>query len=186
MRGLVSAFTQKLRHRGGDKHITSSGDVSHPMMYGTIASEANTLFERAKKITSKHPILNFMFVGGIGFIVNISIYYPLSLVFENEVTILGQHFYLPPFIISSFIAILCNYEMNKRWTFKRQKTNSYSRGRYMLMALVTLVLDVIMLWLLVDYGHLFPTLGAVIALNAAFLLRYAIARVWVWKKEVAA
>lgn len=156
------------------------------MMYGTIASEANTLFERAKKITSKHPILNFMFVGGIGFIVNISIYYPLSLVFENEVTILGQHFYLPPFIISSFIAILCNYEMNKRWTFKRQKTNSYSRGRYMLMALVTLVLDVIMLWLLVDYGHLFPTLGAVIALNAAFLLRYAIARVWVWKKEVAA
>ena len=68
--------------------------------------------------SQKYQILNFMIVGGIGYAINMLTYWPLTLAFKNEVNFLGQHFYLPPFVISSLLAITSNYILNKVWTFK--------------------------------------------------------------------
>ena len=143
-------------------------------------------FQSVKKIVQyyleKYQILNFMIVGGIGYVVNLLIYWPLTMVFKNEVTFLGQQFYLPPFVISSLIAILCNYTLNKIWTFKGWTEQKMGSMRYLLMALATLVLDMFFLFLLVQYAHLHPVPAAAVAILIVFIVRYTIARTWVWKK----
>src|SRR5208283_2283363 len=85
------------------------------------AEKAFNLMLTIKSLLKKYQVLNFMLVGGIGYIINMGLYYPLTILFRSETTILGQHFYLPPFFISSFVAISCNYAMNKRWNVNRQR-----------------------------------------------------------------
>jgi putative flippase GtrA len=135
-----------------------------------------------QEIFHKYQILNFMFVGGIGYAVNMATYYPLTIVFKNEVNFLGQQFYLPPFVISSLIAILCNYELNRIWTFKGWSENSFGGARYFTMALATLFIDMAFLYLLVQYGKLHPLPAAALAILIVFIIRYTIARKWVWSK----
>ncbi len=127
-------------------------------------------------------ILNFMFVGGIGFVVNMALYYPLTLVFKSEVTFLGQHFYLPPFVFSSFVAIVCNYHLNKIWTFGDRKPKSMGFLRYLGMASTTLLLDMLFLFLLVDYGGLTPVLAAALAIAMVFIIRFVLADKFIWAK----
>lgn len=124
-----------------------------------------------------------MLVGGIGFVVNMATYYPLTLLFKAKTTtFLGQQFYLPPFVISSFIAILCNYTLNKIWTFRDQDAKSLSFLRYLSMASITLIFDMLLLFLWVTYANVSPTLGAALAIMIVFVVRYAIARRYIWGK----
>jgi putative flippase GtrA len=138
--------------------------------------------EWALNLLHKYQILNFMLVGGIGYVVNMLTYWPLTLVFENQVTFLGQQFYLPPFVISSLIAIFCNYELNRLWTFKGWQERSLGGARYLIMALGTLLIDMGFLFLLVQYGGLPPIPAAAIAILIVFVIRFLIARNWVWAK----
>ncbi len=128
----------------------------------------------------KYRVFSFTLVGGIGFIINMGLYYPLTLIFQSEVTFLDQHFYLPPFAISSAVAIMSNYHFNKVWTFGDRKAKSLSSMRYFGMAGITLLLDMFVLFLMVDYGHLHPMLAAMVAIIFVFFLRYVIADKWIW------
>lgn len=130
----------------------------------------------------KFQVLNFMVVGGIGYAVNMLTYWPLTLVFKSKVTFLGQSFYLPPFVISSLIAIFCNYELNKIWTFKGWKEQSFGGLRYLSMALVTLLFDMVMLYALVEFLNISPVPAAALAILIVFIVRFIIAKKWVWKK----
>src|SRR5574343_511280 len=96
-----------------------------------------------KRLLAKYRILNFMVVGGIGYIINVSLYYPLMLVFKSEVVFLDTHFYLPPFLISTFIAATSNYYLNKKWTFGGIERYKQSYIRYMLAMGVTVFFDII-------------------------------------------
>jgi dolichol-phosphate mannosyltransferase len=130
-----------------------------------------------------YRILNFMLVGGLGYIINMGIYYPLTLVFKNEVSFLGQHFYLPPFVISSLVAISCNYYLNKVWTFRGRQARILSFFRYLGMAVTTLLFDMLVLFALVDYGGIKPIPAAAIAILVGFAIRYLIANKWIWGKR---
>jgi putative flippase GtrA len=154
----------------------STGGLSQRLSWRFILLNAQNLFHRFQ-------ILNFMVVGGIGYAVNMLTYWPLTLVFKNEVSFLGQHFYLPPFAISSLIAIACNYELNKRWTFRGWSENRLGSARYLTMALATLVIDMAFLYLLVQYLKLPPVPAAALAILIVFIIRYTIARKWVWSNK---
>jgi putative flippase GtrA len=165
------------------------GLLAVPMLIGEVT---NNLYEKSSRINvkslilaifNKYRILNFMVVGGIGYAVNMGLYYPLTLVFKNEVTFLGQHFYLPPFVISSLVAIVCNYYMNKIWTFADRIAKSMSLLRYLSMAIATLFLDMLVLFALVEYGKLAPILGAALAILIVFIVRYIIASNWIWHRK---
>ena len=133
---------------------------------------------------SKFQILNFMIVGGIGYIINMGAYWLLlKFLKTTETTFLGQHFYLPPFVISTLLAIISNYELNKYWTFKGWGEQSVGFLRYLTMGLATLVLDMAVLWALVDWGNLTPILAAAIAIAIVFVIRYLIARKWIWARK---
>ena len=133
-----------------------------------------------KLIVYKYRVFNFMVVGGIGYVINMATYYPLTLIFKTEVVFWGQHFYLPPFVISSLIAIFSNYKLNKRWTFKGWYEKSFSGVRYFSMALVTLLIDMLFLYILVDYVHMAPVPAAALAILIVFIMRYSIAKRWIW------
>jgi putative flippase GtrA len=148
---------------------------------GTVSRAMGSVKRLALYYMDKYQVLNFMVVGGIGFVINMLIYWPLTMVFKTQTgTYFGQHFYLPPFLISSLIAIICNYTLNKAWTFKDQEAHSLSFLRYLSMALVTLALDMALLYVLVDYGKLAPMLGAALAIMIVFVVRYMIAKHWIW------
>lgn len=136
---------------------------------------------------SKFQILNFMVVGGIGYVINIGLYSLLTLMpalktFQFEQV--GKSYYLPPFVVSSLVAIICNYLMNKAWTFKGWKEQRLGSLRYFLMALVTLFFDMAFLFLLVEFVNIPPVPAAAIAILIVFVVRFIIARNWVWRKAL--
>jgi dolichol-phosphate mannosyltransferase len=128
----------------------------------------------------KYRIVNFMFVGGIGYVVNMAAYWILTQFFKTGFDFLGQHYYLLPFVFSSLLAITSNYFLNKLWTFRDKKEQSFGALRYYAMALVTLLLDMVFLFMLVDFGKLWPVPAAAIAILIVFIVRYLLARHWVW------
>jgi dolichol-phosphate mannosyltransferase len=128
-------------------------------------------------------ILNFMAVGGIGYVINMGLYWILTPYFHEEVTFLGQHFYLPPFVVSSYVAIFSNYYLNKIWTFKKVKERKAGILRYVGMASVTLLADMFLLFVLVDYGNMYPQLAAMLAVAMMFIVRYLVAKTWIWGKK---
>jgi putative flippase GtrA len=111
-----------------------------------------------------------------------AVYYPLTLLFRNDVTFLGQHFYLPPFVISSLVAITSNYTMNKHWTFNDRKPSKLSYSKYLSMGLVTLLLDIFLLFVFVDFVKLTPVLAAALAIAIAFIIRFIASDKWIWRK----
>ena len=131
----------------------------------------------------KIRIFNFMFVGSCGFLLNLCIYYPLTVLIHNKITFLNQIFYLPALLITAPITIAFNYWMNKKWTFKDSTTKSLSLGRYELMGLSTMIFDLFIIFFLVQYGHIFYLVAMVLATIIMFLMRYFIANKWIWKTE---
>lgn len=118
-------------------------------------------------------VLNFMIVGGIGYVLNIVVYWALCLYF-------GQSLYLTMFIASSSLAILSNYILNKYWTFRRQQIKRAGALRYFIMAYATIGLDMLLLFIGVHYLYLYPVVAAAIAIMCAFIVRYTIARRFIW------
>jgi putative flippase GtrA len=131
----------------------------------------------------KVRIFNFMFVGGIGYIINMGIYYPLTLIMRDQTTIFGHQYYLPPFLISTAIAITSNYFLNKRITFGDSKAKNLSLLKYMGTYWATIPFEMIILTCLVEFLHLEPVVGAAIAILTIFLSRYFVVKKVVWKTE---
>jgi dolichol-phosphate mannosyltransferase len=172
--------------RGCCKSVTEIPYTFAPRTHSSSELSKRTVWQYLQQLAQlyfyKFRILNFMFVGGIGYAINMLTYWLLTPVFKTEVRFLGQHFYLPPFVISSLLAIISNYELNKIWTFKGWKEQRLGILRYMSMALVTLSIDIVLLYALVDYFKLSPVPAAAIAILIVFIVRYAIARRWVWSE----
>jgi dolichol-phosphate mannosyltransferase len=173
--------------RGRYKSVTEIPYTSVPRTHGSSKLSKRIIWQYLQQLAHlylhKFRILNFMFVGGIGYAINMLTYWPLTLIFKTEVAFLGQHFYLPPFVISSLVAIVCNYELNKVWTFKGWSEQRLGSLRYLSMALVTLLIDMALLCALVDYCKLAPVPAAALAILIVFIVRYAIARRWVWSEN---
>ncbi|MFY9814982.1 MAG: glycosyltransferase family 2 protein [Dehalococcoidales bacterium] len=136
----------------------------------------------------KYQILNFMVVGGIGYIINLGLYSLLLLVpalKEVQWNFVGKNHqnYLLPFLLSSLVAIVSNYLMNRASTFKGWQEQKGGFRRYMTMAIITLALDNLLLVLLVRFGNLPYVLAAALAILINFSVRYFIARSWVWKQK---
>jgi dolichol-phosphate mannosyltransferase len=136
----------------------------------------------------KYQILNFMVVGGIGALINLGLYTLLL-----HVPILknvqwnwlgnGKDNYLLPFIISTLVAMICNYLLNRISTFKGWKEQKGGFTRYMTMGIFTSLIDYGLLIIFVKYGHLAYELSAILAIIFAFIVRFLIARSWVWKQK---
>jgi putative flippase GtrA len=126
-------------------------------------------------------LVNFMIVGSIGYFINMGIYYPLTLVFQNQVTFLSRQFYLPLFLISSGLAITSNYFLNRRFTFGDSRERSLGIVKYMGTYWVSLPVEMLLIFLCVQFLSLPPVVAAALAILIVFLSRYFVVRKVVWR-----
>jgi dolichol-phosphate mannosyltransferase len=161
-----------------------------PRSHGSSKLSRRTIWQYLQQLVRlymhKFKILNFMFVGGIGYVINLSLYsfltlFPLLKTYQFDK--FGMSYYLPPFVVSSLVAMVSNYLMNRIWTFKGWRERKASFARYMSMGIITLFLDIGFLWLLVDRGKLPPQPAAALAILIVFIVRYVIAKKWVWSEK---
>ena len=137
----------------------------------------------------KYPILDFMVVGGIGTVINLGVYSLLVLLpalKTFQYNVVGKTYYFPPFILSSLVAIVSNYLMNKAWTFRGWKEQKGGFARYLTMGVIALIPDSGLLIIFVEFGKLPYVLAAALAIVINFIFRFLIARSWVWKSKSSA
>jgi dolichol-phosphate mannosyltransferase len=131
----------------------------------------------------KWRILPFMIVGGIGYIVNMAVYYPLTLLFKETVTFLGQEFYLPPFIISSYVAITSNYLLNKLFTFKGYQEKKAGYLKYLATCSASLPVEMVLIYLFVHFMGFEPIAAVAVAILIVFIARFTVVKNIVWRKN---
>ncbi len=131
----------------------------------------------------RYRILSFMLVGGIGYFVNMVVYYPLTLWFKEKVLFLGQEFYLPPFLISSFIAITSNFYLNRLSTFKDYKEKDFGYVKYLTTCSASLPIEMVLIFLFVRFLGVFPVLAVALAILIVFIARYAVVSRIVWHRK---
>jgi putative flippase GtrA len=151
-------------------------------------NRGNSIVERLimKNIVNKLlkiRLINFMLVGGICFVINMAFYLPLTLLFQEKTTIFGQEFYLPPFLISTAIAITCNYFLSRRITFGDSTERSLGIVKYMATYWATIPFEMVLLYLLVHFGKLHPSLAAALAILSIFISRYIVVKKIVWRTK---
>lgn len=139
------------------------------------------LSEIFHKIFSKPFILEFTkfaIVGAIGTVVNLSILYLLTDIFKI--------YYLISEIIAFFISVLNNYVINKIWTFKEEfKENMVKKFiQYSIVSVISLAVNIIILFVLVEYFYIWYIFAEVIAIVAAFLVNFVGNKLWTFRENI--
>jgi putative flippase GtrA len=132
----------------------------------------------------KVRIINFMMIGGIAFIVSIAVYYPLTLFFQYNVMWLGQIFYLPAAIPSTFVSLIFGYYGNRKWTFGDCRAKRLSLLMYVSTGMLTAVGDIFLLFVIVHLCRIHYLVASILAVIVMFVVRYIISRKWIWKQNV--
>lgn len=120
-------------------------------------------------------LIRFGLVGASGVLVNTTLLYLLT-------EISGLH-HLVAAVFATEVAILSNFVLNDRWTFRNSKrdTSVMRRAlRYNFIALGGLVISVAMLAMLTHYLDFYYLFANLFAIGTATLWNYAASRSWNW------
>jgi len=122
-------------------------------------------------------LIKFAFVGAIGTIVNLTILYILT------------EFFLVYYIISEIFAFIVatinNYILNKFWTFKEKLHEKLIKKyvKYVAISLIALILNICILFILVEYFYLWYILAALLAIFGAFMINFMGNRIWTFNNK---
>jgi len=123
-------------------------------------------------------LFKFAFVGAIGTIVNLSILYILTEFFHV--------YYILSEMIAFSAASLNNYILDKIWTFKeeiREKIiNKYFR--FLIISLVALVVNISILFILVEFYEIWYIFAEIGAICCAFLVNFFGNKIWTFNKNI--
>lgn len=137
----------------------------------------------------KFRILRFMVVGGTGTVVNLASLFLienfiLRSTFESHWGIaIANRSYLVALIPAFLLSVISNYCLNNLWTFSERNAGRSGFGKYLLMASVTLPIDITLVYVLTEYFGLYYVLSAGITILITFVIRYTISRRYVWRKS---
>lgn len=129
------------------------------------------LKEMLKKIDWKH-FISYLFVGGAATLVEWLFFW----LFEGVLQIQ----YLVATVLAIVISTFSNWLFGRLWTFKdSQKGNVLLEiGKIYVASIVGLLLNLLIMWALVDGIHLHEMLSKIIATGIVFLYNYLV-RIWV-------
>ena len=129
------------------------------------------LKEMLKKINWKH-FISYLFVGGAATLVEWLFFW----LFEGVLHIQ----YLVATVLAIVISTFSNWLFGRLWTFKdSQKGNVLLEiGKIYVASIVGLLLNLLIMWALVDGIHLHEMLSKIIATGIVFLYNYLV-RIWV-------
>lgn len=123
----------------------------------------------------------FLTVGFIGTIVNVSILYIFTEVLKL--------YYIFSSLIGIESAIISNFILNEHWTFKdRREKNDISskikRGiKFNMFRLTGVVINIIILYVLTEFLHIYYILSSVIAIMIVTIWNYTTSMKLVWSKK---
>ena len=134
---------------------------------------------RLKKISNSNikQLIKFAFVGFIGTIVNLSILYTLTEFFHV--------YYIFSEIIAFFFSVINNYILNKIWTFK-EKIEEYLIRKYFqytTICLIALIINLCILFILVEFFIIWYIFAEVIAIIGGFLFNFIGNKLWTFRKN---
>ena len=123
-------------------------------------------------------LIKFGLVGLVGSAIHFPVLYVLT-------EYLGLHYILSA-TIAIFLASTNNYILNNLWTFSKRSTGAYSIGliKYIILSLVGDGIYLGLLTFFTEVFYLWYIYSAVMALVIVFLVKYKMADLFIWKKEV--
>jgi dolichol-phosphate mannosyltransferase len=118
-------------------------------------------------------ILKFGFVGFLGILVNMGILYILTEIFGI--------YYLISGIFAVELSILHNFLWHNFWTFKDRENNFInSLIKYNLSCLISLVINVLVLYVLTQYFGIYYLISNFIGIVCGFLTNFLLSNHWAW------
>lgn len=150
------------RLRGKSKLLSKKAIINFLLhLYWLILTQDNSL----------KRFMKFIIVGGIGTIVNLIVFYLL-------VKYLSL-WYIFSAIISFLVAVTNNYFLNKKWTFAMAVRSSYLR--FVFVSLTGLGINIIVLFLLVEYLKINYLFAQLIAIGIAAIWNFYNSQRFVFK-----
>jgi len=118
-------------------------------------------------------LLKFCIVGASGYVVNLIVYYAL-------IHWLGAQ-YLVASVIAFLVAWLNNFALNRQWTFPKVGSSPVKQAaKYMIVSVIGLVVNLGILWGLVNIGT-DTLLAQAIAIAAVTPLTFLLTRSWAFR-----
>jgi putative flippase GtrA len=128
---------------------------------------------RHAKRASWIQLLKFCIVGASGYVVNLVVFYAL---FSWG----GVH-YMVASVGAFLVAWLNNFVLNRQWTFpKGAKSPAIQALKYMLVSVIGLVINLVILWALVQMGSA-EILAQAIAIAAVTPITFLLTRSWAFR-----
>lgn len=119
--------------------------------------------------------LKFCIVGTVGTAIDFSLLY-LLVEFAHV-------WYLLAATISFIVAVINNYIFNKFWTFKdRDKDFLRQFGRFLVVSIIGLGLNVLILYVLVEFAGMWYILAKVLATGVVLIWNFFANKYWTFKK----
>ena len=134
----------------------------------------------AKNTGELTRMLKFATVGASGILVNEGILFLLTEYFKV--------YYLISAAISIETSILSNFTLNELWTFRDRRSKGFTRMlkrtvKYNLVSLGALAINLITLFILVEFFGVYYLLANLIGIFIAFLWNFSINTLWTWRLD---
>jgi dolichol-phosphate mannosyltransferase len=131
-------------------------------------------------MTSGHTgnqFIRFALVGSSGVLVNLAVY-------SGSIYLLHVH-YLLSATFSFLIAMSSNFFLNLRWTFKTHnqgiKAIRDQYLKYVLVTLISYIINIVVLWILVDFWTWHKVLAQLVAIAITTLSNFLGSKLWAFK-----
>ncbi|TES95224.1 GtrA family protein [Patescibacteria group bacterium] len=119
--------------------------------------------------------LKFCVVGTVGTAIDFGLFY---LLVES-----AHIWYLLAATISFIVAVINNYIFNKFWTFEdRDKDFLRQFGRFLVVSIIGLGLNVLILYILVEFAGMWYILAKVLATGVVLIWNFFANKYWTFKK----
>lgn len=130
--------------------------------------------------TKHQQILRFLITGGIAFTVNISVLY--------FVTSILHIYYLISVVFAFVASFSVSFLMQKFWTFKDHSREEWhvQFSLYLTLQLVNLALNAALMYMLVEYLHLWYILAQILISLGLAIISFIINRGYIFKSRNAA
>ena len=116
-----------------------------------------------------------MIVGASGSAIGLSVLYLL--------TDLAGWYYLFSYVVAFALSVSNNYLWNSLWTFNGKKAHIKGYGKYVILNLATLGLNLVMVYIFTEIVGLWYMLSAVVVTAIVFLINFAVSHKYVWNRD---
>ena len=130
--------------------------------------------------------IKFCIVGGIGVIVNLAVLYSVVELARPFIQV-DTFFILLASTIAFMAAVTSNFFLNKLWTFKKSERIRPEKGiwqylKFTLVCLAGLGVNLVVLYLLIEFMHLWYILAQLLAIIVAVSVNFTGSKLWVFER----